>query len=172
MTSWIKIVTHPLGLAGFALFLVFSFLAKSRQRKKPTWMAPSAFGMAFTALVGGMALAYLQSNRSPATSGGQQIGTIQQTTSGGSSPNIAGVQGGDVSVSISAPNTSGGSASGPLTEENIMSMLAVGTKGDKIIAEITGRGVAFQMNANLRNKFRTAGASKPILDALEQNHKQ
>lgn len=172
MTSWIKVVTHPLGLAGFALFLVFSFLGKSRQRKKPTWIAPSAFAMAFITLVGGMALAYLQSSRPPAMSGGQQIGTIEQTTNGGSSPNIAGVQGGDVSVSTTAPSTSGPSPSGPLTKENIMSMLEAGTKGDKIIAEIASRGVAFQMNANLRNKFRAAGATKAILDAMEQNHKQ
>ena len=171
MTPWIKVVTHPLGLAGFALFLVFSFLGKSRQGKKPTWLAPSAFAMAFITLVGGIALAYLQSSRPAGTSGGQQIGTIQQTASGASSPNVAGVQG-NVSVSITAPNASDRSPSGPLTEENVMSMLAAGTKDDKILAEIASRGVAFQMNANLRNKFRVAGATKAVLEALERNHKQ
>jgi hypothetical protein len=171
MTSWIKVVTHPLGLAGFALFLVFSFLGRSRQRKKPAWLAPSAFAMAFITLVGGMVLAYLQSSRPPAKSGGLQIGTIQQTSGGPSSPNVAGVQG-NVSLSITAPNTSDRSPSGPLTEDNIMSMLAAGTKSDKIISEIASRGLAFQMNANLRNKFRVAGATKAVLDALEQNHKQ
>jgi hypothetical protein len=171
MTSWIKVVTHPLGLTGFALFLVFSFLGRNRQREKPNWLTPSAFAMALIALIGGLSLAYQQNTRPTATSSGQQIGKIQQNSSGSSTLNAAGVQG-NVSQSITAPTISDHPPSGPLAEENIMSMLAAGTKSDKIVAEIESRGVAFRMSPNLRNKFRAAGATKAVLDELERNHKQ
>ena len=171
MTSWIKVVTHPLGLTGFALFLVFSFLGRNRQRKKPIWLTPLAFAMAFIAIIAGLSLSYQQNTHPTAPSSGQHIGTIKQTSSGSSTSNVAGVQG-TVSLSIIAPSIGDHPPSAPLTEENIMSMLVAGTMSDKIVAEIESRGVAFQMSPNLQNKFRMAGATKAVLDVLERNHKQ
>src|SRR6476646_1846980 len=63
MKELIKVVTDPMGLAGFALFLVFTVLA--RKGKKPAWMAAGAFAMACLALAGGLTLAYLRVRMNP-----------------------------------------------------------------------------------------------------------
>ena len=114
MKEWIKVVTDPMGLAGFALFLVFTFLA--RKGKKPAWLAAGAFAMACLALVGGLTLAYfrVRTNPSPAsttapstpsqpspapgTVNQQSIEKINQKSSGVGAVNAAGVQGGSVTV--------------------------------------------------------------------------
>lgn len=171
MNSWIKVVTDPLGLTGFALFLVFSFLARNRQGKKPKWLTPSAFAMALIALVGGLSIAYQQNTHPSAPSSDQKIGIIEQSSSGSSAPNVAGVRG-NVSINIAQPTTTNQSPSGPLTEGDVMSMLAAGAKSEKLVAEIKNRGVAFQMSPDLSNKFRLAGATKAVLEALGKNHKQ
>jgi len=108
MKDWIKVVTDPMGLAGFALFLVFTFLA--RKGKKPAWMSAWAYAMACTALVGGLVLGYfrVRENSSPhlpaaasqpapapapATTNQQAIGEINQQSTGNGAVNAAGVQG-------------------------------------------------------------------------------
>ena len=114
MKEWIKVVTDPMGLAGFALFLVFTFLAK--KGKKPAWLAAGAFGMACVALAGGLTLAYFrvrtnpnpasttapstasQPASAPGTVNQQSIGEIKQKSSGAGAVNAAGVQGGSVTV--------------------------------------------------------------------------
>ena len=60
MSEWTKVVTSPLGLAGFALFLVFGYLAKVKKSDERRWLAPIAAFAALSALVGGLALAYFQ----------------------------------------------------------------------------------------------------------------
>lgn len=171
MNSWIKVVTHPLGLAGFALFLVFSFLAKSRQGKKPKWATPSAFAMALVALLGGLSLAHQQNTHPTVPSTEQKIGVIQQSSSGSSTSNVAGVQG-NVSVNINQPNPSNQSSSGPLTEEDILSRLRAGSNSKNLIGEIENRGVAFEMTPERANTLRVAGATQAILDAIEKNPKK
>lgn len=58
MNEWAKVVTHPLGLAGFALFLVFSLLTAKTRRKLPSWLAGAFVTMAFLTLGVGLVLAY------------------------------------------------------------------------------------------------------------------
>jgi hypothetical protein len=115
MKEWIKVVTDPMGLAGFALFLVFTFLA--RKGKKPAWLAAGAFAMACLALAGGLILAYFRARANPnpssstttpgtvsqpspasSTVNQQAIEEIKQESSGAGAVNAAGVQGGSVTV--------------------------------------------------------------------------
>lgn len=108
MTPWLKVVTEPLGLVGFALFLLFAFVGKINKDDKRRWLAPVAFGCAVVALLGGLGLAYLEAaNRAvqarpaatqPRTTKPAQPST-QQTSNGSGSPNINGVTG-DVVISI------------------------------------------------------------------------
>ena len=121
MEPWIEIVTHPLGLVGFSLFIVFSLLARMGPTGRWPWLAPAAVTMAFIALLGGLGLAFRQSHRtavqekpdkaatekSVANGTGQTQGqappgqptTIQQQTSGSQSPAVSNVQG-DVNITI------------------------------------------------------------------------
>jgi hypothetical protein len=173
MLPWIKVVTHPLGLIGFALFLVFSFLAKNRQKKKPTWLPSVAFVMAFATLVGGFGLAYVQTGRpTPApASNEQKIGTIQQKSSGPSTSNVAGVQG-NVSVSIAPQNQDSRPEVEPLKEEDLIVLLGTKVTNERIVAEIEKRGVAFEMTPDRARALRSAGASQAVIDAIEKSRKK
>src|SRR5271166_1026245 len=108
MTSWTKVVTEPLGLAGFALFLVFGYLAKVRRNDERRWLSPAAVALALLALVGGLLIAYKQlpqPSPQPATTqtqppAKQQTNSnVQQTSTGEGSPNVQGVQG-DVTITV------------------------------------------------------------------------
>lgn len=68
MKSWIDIIIHPLGLAGFALSIVFGLLAKRSSGSAYPWLAPVAVAMAFITLLGGLGLAFQQAPRSSAPS--------------------------------------------------------------------------------------------------------
>lgn len=59
MRGWAEVVSHPLGLAGFALFVVFWILGRWGAGAN-RWLAPAGVAMAFIALLGGLALAYRQ----------------------------------------------------------------------------------------------------------------
>ncbi len=109
MPDWTKVITHPLGLAGFALFLIFGLLAKVKRRDERRWLPPIAIVMALIALVGGLGLAYMQirgqtpplpsqTSRTPASSQ-QQTNQVQQTTTAPGSPTVQGVQG-DVTITV------------------------------------------------------------------------
>jgi len=66
MKEWTSVVTDPLGLAGFALFLVFSVLGLRRRTSEARWVTASFVSLAGIALVGGLGLAYVrQPNPSP-----------------------------------------------------------------------------------------------------------
>jgi hypothetical protein len=173
MIPWTRVVTHPLGLIGFALFLVFSFLAKNRQKKKPAWLAPFAYGMAFVTLVGGFGLAYIQTGRPTSKDGGsyQTIGAIQQNSSGASNSNVAGVQG-NVSVTIAPPNQDNRSNGDPLTQEDLITLLRTKATSERVVAEIERRGIAFDMTSDRAKELSAAGATQGILDALERNGKK
>jgi hypothetical protein len=110
MSEWTKILTHPLGLTGFALFLVFGLFAKLKRRDEQRWLFMCAVVMAFIALVGGLSLAYVQMRSasattiSPAKPGPspaplQDGGNTQQVSTGAGSPNVKGVNG-DVNITI------------------------------------------------------------------------
>jgi hypothetical protein len=109
MAPWTKVVTNPLGLAGFALFLVFGYLAKIKRNDERRWLSPVAFAIAAVALVGGLVLAYVQASKpvipsvqfsKPAAPTQQQANQqVQQSSTGEGSPNVQGVQG-DVTVTV------------------------------------------------------------------------
>lgn len=95
--SWIKVITDPLGLAGFALFLVFGVLAKAGFSKSKKWVAVSAFSMAFVALIGGLFLSWNKNlpNKidQPANSTKTDKSSARQTTHGSKSPAVQNVEG-------------------------------------------------------------------------------
>jgi hypothetical protein len=89
--AWTKIVTEPLGLAGFALFLIFIVLGLSRKKspKKKSLSSPSLFVIvAFTALVGGLLLSYLQNKPVPNGKGGHGGGDTYNFEFTGSGPAV------------------------------------------------------------------------------------
>jgi hypothetical protein len=109
MQDWTKVVTEPLGLAGFALFLVFGVLSRVKRDDERKWLGPLAMAMAIVALSGGLTLAYLkrppqaapQVTTPPAglTTSKTQTNQVEQTSTGAGSPNVQGVQG-DVTISV------------------------------------------------------------------------
>ena len=79
--DWTKVVTDPLGLAGFALSLAFGVL--STRPGTPPWWPKAAAGLALVCIVGGLCLAYQKVGKSnpPAVA-----------TAGDCSPTFSGVQ--------------------------------------------------------------------------------
>ena len=63
--KWIKVIADPLGLVGFALFLVFSLLAKTRRTPQTGWLTAGFITLAAIALLGGLGLAYLRQQQLP-----------------------------------------------------------------------------------------------------------
>jgi len=106
---WEKVLTNPLGLAGYALCLVFgvvTLIAKKREQK-PRWVIPAGFALAAICVLGGLALAYhRETQETPAKpqvagpAGQMKIDKIEQKVTNGAA--IAGVQG-DVTVSPPPP---------------------------------------------------------------------
>lgn len=108
MQDWTKVVTEPLGLAGFALFLVFGVFSRIKRDNERKWLGPLAMAMAILALTGGLTLAYLKRapqaappvTTAPAGSTSKtQTNQVQQTSTGAGSPNVQGVQG-DVTITV------------------------------------------------------------------------
>ena len=71
MKEWAQVVTHPLGLSGFALFLIFTYFSRKGDRRrrandKPSWHTTALLGLGMIALVAGILLDYfeIQSKRS------------------------------------------------------------------------------------------------------------
>jgi hypothetical protein len=108
---WSKVLTDPLGLSGFALFVAFStlgLLAKRKLAKKWVWLPNGVFAMACACLLAGLFLAYLQIRKAgleplPTTVNQQHIDQIDQQSSGSGAVNAAGVQG-----SVTTNNTESG----------------------------------------------------------------
>jgi hypothetical protein len=114
MADWTKVVTQPLGLTGFALFLVFGYLARAKSSDERRWLSPVAVAVAVVALGGGLVLAYLQMPK-PAPPAAQTVAApaqsvaapakqqtnqvVQQSTTGAGSPAVQGVQG-DVTITV------------------------------------------------------------------------
>jgi hypothetical protein len=121
MNEWIKVVTNPLGLGGFALFLVFSFLAHARRGNERRWLAPVSIGLAATALIGGLALAWTQAHSNAEATDGKQkappVPTLNcqsatQTNGGAASPNVNCVQG-PVTITIGESSAKSGDQAKP-----------------------------------------------------------
>ncbi|MBK8176591.1 MAG: hypothetical protein IPK66_15360 [Rhodospirillales bacterium] len=91
-------MTDPLGLAGFALFLLFSVL--SLQSRGHSSLRGLFAGLSLVAVLGGLALAYVQhADNGRDTAGAPDTTDIQQKTSGPASPNVAGTKG-DVKLNV------------------------------------------------------------------------
>lgn len=102
MQDWTTVVTEPLGLAGFALFLVFGVLSRMKTSKERRWLGPLASAMAVLALAGGLGLAYLKTTAAPQPppkARVPQTNNVQQTTTGKGSPIVQGVHG-DVTITV------------------------------------------------------------------------
>ena len=57
--KWVDVVTHPLGLVGFALFLVFGLFSQPELAERHAWLAPAAVSMAAVALLAACTIALL-----------------------------------------------------------------------------------------------------------------
>lgn len=106
MEKWIDVVTNPLGLAGFALFLVFTVLSRVGGKSRPSWLMPTFVAMALISLVGGLWLALSgQQGDSAATGNATATATlggtssVTQVTSGDQSPAVTGVTG-NVTITV------------------------------------------------------------------------
>jgi hypothetical protein len=113
MQDWTKVVTDPLGLVGFTLFLLFGAVARLKRDEKRSWVVPVTLGMAVLALASGLTLAFLKQSQSsarekatlppPAASAQpspQQMNQqIDQKTTGPGSPAVQGVQG-NVTINV------------------------------------------------------------------------
>lgn len=86
--DWTKVVTQPAGLAGYALSLVFGYVAKATKSQQRPWLAPAAFVLAAVALFGGLFLSYRSTAKTataapPVTCNNQDA---QVSTTGNGSP--------------------------------------------------------------------------------------
>lgn len=109
MSEWTKVVMQPLGLAGFALFLVFGYLARVKKNDERRWLSPAAVALAVVALVGCLLIAYkqlpkpspppVQTIRGQPSVKQQTNSKVQQSSTGQGSPNVQGVQG-DVTITV------------------------------------------------------------------------
>ena len=110
MSEWTKVIVHPMGLAGFALFLVFGYLARVRREKGPRWLPTAAISLAAVALLAGLALGWTQVNNDahrdakskPEPKGPQatiNCPQVKQESTGAGSPNFNCVAG-DMTVTI------------------------------------------------------------------------
>lgn len=111
INEWTQVLSSPLGLVSYALFLVFGFLAKVKSSSERRWVAPAAMFLACTALLGGLGIAYRQVEllkkspppvnavQPPDAQKKQTNSQVQQTSTGTGSSNVQGVQG-DVTISV------------------------------------------------------------------------
>ena len=61
--DWTKVVTEPLGLAAFAIALIFA--SRRRGAHTPRWWPPTAIGLAVVCVVGGLLLFYARIQLGP-----------------------------------------------------------------------------------------------------------
>jgi hypothetical protein len=124
MNEWTKVVSNPLGLAGFALFLVFAYLAKVKRADERRWLSPVAVLVAVAALLGGLLIAYAQIPKAapPAQTNGaspsaQTPGRVEQISTGEGSPNIQGVQG-NITLTIDQSKAKTAAEDAPAKQSN------------------------------------------------------
>jgi hypothetical protein len=111
MSEWTKVVSQPIGLAGFGLSLVFGYLGKVKRLDERRWLSPVAVSLAAVALIGGLTLAYVQTPKQPIApiqtsnppAAIQRTNQVQQSSSGDGSPNVQGNQG-DVTITVDQSN--------------------------------------------------------------------
>ena len=96
MTKWFSVVTDPLGLAGFAIFAITVFFAKTKAVKSlDQWTRLGIVALGLVCAVGGVSIAILNASATDIASKGTFYGPITQSSSGCSNAIVAG---GNVSV--------------------------------------------------------------------------
>jgi hypothetical protein len=116
--AWTKVLLNPLGFAGYALCLLFGLLSRMKSRGERRWFLPACVIAAGVALVGGIGLAYRNvqgqaaqavavPSSTPSPAAQQQNDHPQQSSTGEKSPNVQGVQGGDVNINYGATPSAG-----------------------------------------------------------------
>lgn len=126
---WIDVVTNPLGLAGFALFLVFWFLSRRAKQQSYKWLPFVAVVMACFALIGGLLLASkaLHSN------------TTEITTSSGDCGAIVSGVGGSVHIDCVSPAGQASQAASTSPEASGPGVVKRATgKGGSIVTDVKG----------------------------------
>lgn len=117
--EWTKVLIHPLGLAGYTLFLLFGLLARAKHRDERRWILPAALIAAAMALFGGLGLAYQDVDRgareklaihpapspTPATQVKQDVRHVTQTSTGNCNPNVISTSTVTVNCSDKSPQT-------------------------------------------------------------------
>lgn len=116
---WIEVVTHPLGLAAFALALVFGVIGLKLQERKRPWFLPLSIFLAAITIIAGLYIDYIQikpiplskiqttqqqissANKSTSTESDSKKIIVNQHTTGSASPAIQGVHG---NVNINTKN--------------------------------------------------------------------
>lgn len=85
MNQWVRVVSLPLGLVAFSLYLVFGLLRG--KGKKPKWLLPIFIALISVAIVGGLIAEYapLRSESKPEV---KQEEIVRQETKGDQSPAI------------------------------------------------------------------------------------
>ena len=87
-----RLVTHPLGLVGYALALVFGLIGRFGPSDRWPWLLPAAIALAAVSVVGGLLLARVQIQAKAAKPRGAQTASAAagatQVTSGDQSPAI------------------------------------------------------------------------------------
>jgi hypothetical protein len=95
-----KPITHPLGLVGYALALVFGLIAKFGPSDRYPWLFPAAIALAAVSIIGGLLLAKVQINAQAAKTHGKPAQSaaagVTQFTAGDQSPAISNT--GDVNI--------------------------------------------------------------------------
>ena len=108
--DWIKVITDPLGIAGYALALVFGITGRiisQKGKRNAKWVAPTAFAFALVCIIGGLTLAYsrgvtpLPVRPKPASDQTQSM-HIDKIDQKGNGAAVAGVQG---NVTVNAPSS-------------------------------------------------------------------
>lgn len=89
-----KLVTHPLGLAGYALALVFGLIGKLGSSDRYPWLLPAAIVLTAVSVVGGLLLAKVQIHAQAEKTRGKQAqstasAAVTQVTAGDQSPAIS-----------------------------------------------------------------------------------
>jgi hypothetical protein len=95
--SWQSSVKHPLGLAGYALTLVFGLVARFGPTDQHPWLMPVAVSMAGVSLIGALIIASRHRSASHSETTPSETKVVQETQ-GDQAPAIAHVQG-NVSLS-------------------------------------------------------------------------
>lgn len=85
--AWMKVITEPLGIVGFSLFLVFLLLSKKIARER-NWLMPAFVVLAIISLVGGLSIAYKQTIPGNESTQTNTQPSIKIETHGNNSPAI------------------------------------------------------------------------------------